>query len=250
MSTVSAIVSLYNAERFVRGCLDDLLGQSLYAQNRLEIVVVNSGSKQHEARILREYLKNGARLQIITSLREGLYSAWNRGIRLATGDYLTSANADDRHKPDALEVMADTLDANPEIGLVYADCYVTPTENAVWGGDYVVSHNPPYSSGRLGWPSYDPLALIQHCYIGPQPMWRRSLHSAYGLFDDSYLLAGDYEYWLRLAANGVRMQRIDAVLGLFYDGGMGIGNPGQSAMESRRAVLEHRERIQQTWQPA
>ena len=36
---VSAIVSAYNAERFMRGCLEDLVGQTLYQQGKLEVVV-------------------------------------------------------------------------------------------------------------------------------------------------------------------------------------------------------------------
>lgn len=249
-SSVSAIVSTYNSERFLRGCLDDLLAQSLYAQNRLEIIVVNAGSKQNEGYILRDYLNNGARLQVITSLREPMYSSWNRAIRLATGDYLTSANADDRHKTDALEILVNALDDNPSIGAVYADCYVTPTENAVWGGAYEVSYEVPYSTGHLDWPDFDPLRLLQHCYLGPQPVWRRALHDQYGLFDESYMVAGDYEFWLRLAANGVCFQRIDAILGLFYwhPSQQGRAHQEQSAMESRRAVLDYRDRIHRQWQ--
>ena len=42
---VSAIVSTYNSEKFIRGCLDDLINQTLYTRNELEIVIIHSGSK-------------------------------------------------------------------------------------------------------------------------------------------------------------------------------------------------------------
>ncbi len=48
---VSAIVSTYNSERFLRGCLDDLTTQTLYQKSELEIIVVNSGSEQNEEKI-------------------------------------------------------------------------------------------------------------------------------------------------------------------------------------------------------
>lgn len=249
-SVVTALVSTYNSEKFLRGCLDDLLNQTLRAQNRLEIVVVNSGSKQGEARILREYLARGVDIKVITSLREPMYTAWNRSIRMATGDYLTSANTDDRHKPDALEIMADKLDNNPDVGLVYADCYVTPTENAVWDGAYKISHEAPYTTGRLNWPDFDPALLTRMCYAGPQPLWRKTLHDVVGTFDESYLVAGDYEMWMRMVSAGTRFERIPDVLGLFYWNAsqQGRAMAEQSQMESKRAVQAWTDRIRQIWQ--
>lgn len=248
-SKVTALVSTYNAEKFIRGCLDDLLAQTLRTQNRLEIIVINSGSKQGEARILREYLARGVDIQVITSLREPMYAALNRGIRMATGDYVTICNTDDRHAPYALERLATALDDNIETGLVYADCYVTPTENAVWGGDYKLSAEAPYMTGRLNWPEFDARKLVEGYYLGPQPMWRRTLHAVVGAFDDNYIVAGDYEFGLRLVAAGITCQRVPEVLGLFYwnPTQQGRAMSDQSSYESRRAILQYRERINQTW---
>lgn len=247
MTRVSALVSTYASEKFLRGCIDDLLTQTLWQQNRLEIVVVNASSPQGEAYILRDYLRQGVPLQIITSLREPLSTSWNRAIRLSTGDYLTTANADDRHRPDALERLADVLDNNPNVGLAYADCYVTSTENAEWGKPYELSLEPPYGLGRLNWPDFDRQRLLRQCYMGPQPVWRRKLHEQFGLFDESYPIAGDYEMWLRFAAFGVTFQRVPDVLGLFYwnPSQMGRSQLQQAAMESRRAVLKWEQRIVQ-----
>lgn len=236
MPKVSCIVSLYNAERFVRGRLDDLLAQTLYQQGQLEIVVVNSGSKQGERYILRDYL---GCVTYIESLREPIYVSWGRGIKIATGDYVTNANADDRLRPDALEVMARALDEHPDVGLVYADAFVTSTENARWGEPCAISAKPPYF-GQIKWPDFDLKLLLQGYYGGPNPMWRQSLHADYGLFDESFQLAGDFEFALRLAAHGVKFLHISQALTLFFDDGAGINNPEQSGMEARRALLRWR----------
>lgn len=236
---VSAIVSTYNSERFLRGRLDDLLTQTLYQQGQLEIVVINAGSKQGERYIIRDYL---GCVTYIESLREPIYSSWNRGVLIAKGQYLTNANADDRLRPDALELLSKALDCNPEIGLVYADGFVTSTENARWGQDCTISDKPPYH-GKIVWPEHNPKQLLQAYYGGPNPMWRSTLHDEHGLFDDSFQLAGDYEFALRLAAHGVPMKHIPHVLTLFYDGGTGINNLEQSGMEARRAQLRWRQAI-------
>lgn len=236
---VTAIVSTYNSERFLRGRLEDLLQQTLYQRGELEIVVVNSGSKQGERYIVRDFL---GCVTYIESLREPIYSAWNRGARIAKGEYLTNANADDRLRPDALELQAAALDADPSLGLVYADSEVTSTPNARWGSDYTLSVKPPYY-GAIVWPEHDPRKLAQAYYGGPSPMWRKVLHATLGHFDESFLLAGDYEWSLRLAAHGVAMRHIPHKLNLFYDDGAGINNPEQSGMEARRAILRWRGHI-------
>ncbi len=64
-----------------------------------------------------------------TKERETLYCAWNRTIKLARGLYLTNGNTDDRHCFNALEIMANYLDNNREISLVYADQLITTIKN-------------------------------------------------------------------------------------------------------------------------
>src|SRR5712671_2469422 len=97
MVEVSAIVSTYNSERFLRGRLDDLLRQTLYQRGELEIIVVNAGSAQGEDFIVRDYL---GCVTYIRSLREPIYVSWNRGIAIAKGEYVCNANTDDRYTTD------------------------------------------------------------------------------------------------------------------------------------------------------
>lgn len=244
-SRVAALVSAYNAQQFIRGRIDDLMQQTLYQDQRLEIIVVNSGSTDQTTRILQdEYLPY---ITLITTLREPMYAAWNRAIQFTSADYVVPANCDDRFAPDALEVMASTLDTYPDTGLVCGDSYVTTTANAVWGGAYELSHEAPYTEGRLNYPPPDPLTLAHQCVIGNTPMWRRSLHAQYGMLDESYLVAGDYEWALRLAAHGVPMKRLEGVLGLFYwhPSQLGRTQADQSAYESTRAVYKWADTINQ-----
>lgn len=236
MIRISAIVSVYRGARFLRGRLDDLRAQTAYERGELEIIVVNAGNRENEDKIVREYLTD-PKITYIRSLREPIYSSWNRGIRIAQGEYITNANVDDRLHPNVLSIMANVLDKNPGVGLVYCDAIVTSTENAAWSGEYQVSQKPPYF-GKLAWPDYEPQRLLKAYFGGPSPMWRRALHDRYGLFDESYQLAADYEWSLRLAAMGVEMKHIPQALSLFYDDGAGINNAEHSAMETRRALMK------------
>ena len=203
---VSAIVSTYNSEKYIRGCLDDLLCQTLYQKGELEIVVVNSGSTQNEELIVNEYKDKYKNIKYLKTERETVYQAWNRGIKLASGKYLTNANTDDRHRKDSLEILVRELDANVKVGLVYADQYVTKTENQTFDEHNVV--------GQFDWPEFDSTQLIHCACIGPQPMWKKSLHESFGYFSETLKVAGDYDWWLRISEK-VKLKHIPEKLGLY-----------------------------------
>jgi glycosyltransferase involved in cell wall biosynthesis len=231
---VSAIVSTYNSARFLAGCLDDLEAQTIAEQ--LEIIVVDSGSEQREGQIVRRYQERYKNIVYIrTEERESVYAAWNRAVQAARGAYLTNANTDDRHRPDALEVLARALAERPEVGVAYADCAVTQVENTS------LAQGPV--AGRFRWPDFDRRTLFQNCIIGPQPMWRRSLHEQHGLFDPEYTSAGDYEFWLRLS-DKTGFLHIPQILGLYLvsAGSIEHRDAGRSVQEAEQA----RERY---WEP-
>lgn len=211
---VSAIVSTYNAERFMRACLEDLEAQTI--ADRLEVIVVDTGSPQNEGAIVREFQQRYDNIVYIrTARRQSLYAAWNRGIQAARGKYITNANTDDRHKHDAFERLVATLEGRPDIALVYANAHVTTTENETFANHTRV--------GELNWPYFDPLELLKRCCVGPQPMWRKRLHETYGYFDESFEVAGDWEFWLRIAENETFLH-LREVLGLYLSSPTGVEN--------------------------
>ena len=113
-------------------------------------------------------------------------------IKAATGKYITNANTDDRHRKDALERMVNVLEARSDVVLVYADVIKTKTENETFENCTSV--------GEYHWYDWDRNVLLEEgCFIGPQPMWRRSVHDDYGYFDESLISSGDFEFWLRIS---------------------------------------------------
>ena len=220
---VSAIVSTYKSERFMRGCLEDLEAQTIADQ--LEIIVVDSNSPQNERAIVEEFQQRYNNIIYIrTAAREGVYTAWNRGIQAARGEYITNSNTDDRHRRDAFERMAAALDARPDIALAYANVYITEIENETFDNHTRV--------GTYCWLDFDPMKLIYACFMGPQPMWRKSMHTQYDYFDESFESAGDWEFWLRMAGEETFFH-IDEFLGLY------LKSP--TSIEHRNRELSERE---------
>lgn len=213
---VSAIVSAYNSEKFIRGCLADLLEQSLYEKGELEIVVVDSASPQGECDIVKHFQQQHRKIVYMrTAERETIYQAWNRGIRAARGQFVTNANTDDRHRNDAFEILARELDEHPELGLVYGDVFVTNFENQNF-----LSH---VRCGYHRRPEFSNDIMLSGCHMGPQPMWRKSVHEQIGYFREDLKSAGDYEFWARLALK-FPMKHVSQFLGLYLENPVGFVN--------------------------
>jgi len=199
---------------------------------------VDSHSPQNERAIVEEFQRHYANIVYIrTQERETVYGAWNRGARAARGKYLTNANTDDRHRADALEILARTLDENPGIALAYADCLITPHENEMFH-----TGNP---IGCYQWLDFSAQDLwTKGCFAGPQPMWRREVHEEHGYFDAQMIAAGDYEFWLRLAQNR-KFLHVREVLGLYLKSPASVehANRNAGAKEVQLARERYRDAI-------
>lgn len=213
---VSAIVSTYNSSRHIRGCLDTLVSQTL--GNNLEIIVINSNSQENEEAIVQEYQKKHSNIRYLrTEKRETIYAAWNRGVKMSRGKYLTNANTDDRLRKDALEILAKELDQR-DVGIVYSDTLITHQENETY------ENNTAHSVWRQ--PDFSIRQMLMYCPFGPQPMWRRSVHEKIGVFEPQYTIAGDYEFFLRIAWK-YGAHHIAEPLGLFLLHGTSLSHADQ-----------------------
>lgn len=236
---VSAIVTTYASERFMRGLLEDLEAQTL--RDQLEIVIVDSNSPENEETIVREFQEKYQNIVYLkTNIRENSHVSLNRCIQMAKGKYITLACTDDRHLPYAFERMVAVLEARPDIALVYADIAITKNEQ-----DVIL--NRPLAEAEICayyiWPEFEPISFFKQCYAGPQPMWRRSLHDKYGYFDPEFWSAGDYEFWLRLVANGEKFLHIPDVLGLM------LLSKNSNSNQNIQRSLEESERCRQRYWP-
>lgn len=205
---VTAIVSTYNAERFMQGCLEDLVAQTLFP--RMEVIIIDSGSPQDEAAICAPFVAQYPNIRYVRTEREGIYAAWNRGVQMARGTYLTSANTDDRHSPQAFETLATLLEQHPGAPLAYAPQYASRVENE--GFTACAERGAPV----IPWSTQHFDDLILRCSTGSQPMWRKSLHDKHGLFNADLSIVGDWDFWLRIAQEGAFINA-GQVLGVLYE---------------------------------
>lgn len=204
---VTALVSTYGSERYLRGCLDDLLAQTL--KDELEIVVVDAGSPEGEGAIVREYQDRFPRLHYLrTGRREFTSESLHRATQLARGRYLTTANTDDRHREDFLEHMVAVLEHHAGFGLAYADARITHRDNETFAHSSATRH--------FVWPDFTPTAAVSGALFGAQPVWRRSAHAVVGDWDPQYRHANDLDMFLRIALRFGAVH-VQEDLGLFLE---------------------------------
>ena len=90
---VSVIVPVYNVEPYLDKCLNTLVNQTL---KKIEIIIVNDGSKDNSEKIIKKYLKKyPEKIKYIKKANGGLSSARNEGLKYASGEYIGFVDSDD-----------------------------------------------------------------------------------------------------------------------------------------------------------
>ena len=121
---VSIVVPVYNAERYLRKCLDSLINQTL---DDYEIIVVNDGSIDSSQDIIDAYQAKYPCIKSFTKENGGISSARNMGLKYANGEYIAFVDSDDFVELFFLEKMYDKA-KNTNSDVVICDYYATNNE--------------------------------------------------------------------------------------------------------------------------
>lgn len=119
--TFSVVVPVYNAEKYLTRCLDSIFAQ----KGDFEVIAVNDGSKDKSLQILTDYAKKHKNLKVIDQNNQGIATARNNGLRIATKKYVTFVDNDDWIEPATFELAEKAIKQDkPDVLLTgYADIY-------------------------------------------------------------------------------------------------------------------------------
>lgn len=109
---VSVVIPAYNQARFITSALESILAQSY---SPIEVIVVNDGSTDDTAKILKQYTG----IQVIEQENKGLSAARNAGILASKGDLIALLDSDDVMVQERIQFQVAYLQDNPDIDVVY-----------------------------------------------------------------------------------------------------------------------------------
>lgn len=232
---LSIITINYNNAEGLRKTLASVASQT-YAD--IEHVIVDGGSTDGSVEVIREYEQSlasrlsplASNLKWVSEKDTGIYNAMNKGIRMATGEYIEILNSGDiLFDANVTQRMIEHLDQinsqneNP-IGILYGNMIKVNTQGKVVGksGYTEYSLRQFYSS-----------TLNHDCaYI------RRDLFEEYGLYDEQLKIVSDWKWYLQAIGLGkVKPEYVDIDVTIFDDGGISETNLALRNAE-RRKVLE------------
>lgn len=125
---ISAIMPVYNVEKYIGKCIESLQAQTF---TEWELIAVDDGSPDNSGKICDEYAANDSRITVIHKENGGAPSARNTAIPKARGEYLYFVDSDDWAEPTMFEDMykkAKETDAQLVVAGFYIDTYYSDTE--------------------------------------------------------------------------------------------------------------------------
>jgi glycosyltransferase involved in cell wall biosynthesis len=175
--------------------------ESVLAQNypSFEHIVIDAGSTDGTLGLLTKY----PHLKLINEPDNGMYDALNKGIRIATGEILGFLNTDDFYEPYIFAKLADIFTKrNVEAVIGTANFFLEDSEGT---REYFFQSTPPLTHNY--WKT-----LIIGSPIFNAWFFKKSVFDLIGMFDASYIIAGDRDLLLRFALFGLSYSRLDEVI--------------------------------------
>jgi glycosyltransferase involved in cell wall biosynthesis len=201
------VTPTFNAIGTIRETLESIQSQEY---ERLDHVVVDGGSTDGTVELLEAESAAG-RLRFVSEPDRGLSDAFNKGVRMATGDVVAWLNADDTYEPGALDAVGAAFAAAPEAEWGVGRC-------KIMAGDGTESRKPvtAYKNFLLRRFSLS-LYLTNNFVSSPSTFVRRDVFEEVGVLDERFKYSADYDLWLRLARRGKPVY-IDADIARFRMG--------------------------------
>lgn len=185
---VSVIMSVHDGERYLRAAIDSILSQTMAD---LELIVVDDGSNDGSADILREYASRDPRVVVVTNAaRLGLTRSLNAALTRAHGEFIARMDADDVSLPHRLERQLAFLALHPDVGVVGSFYSEIDEHGAVTTPVFRFPVEPVLVAWRMAFEN-----PLPH----PPILARRAVIEAAAGYDERWETSQDYDLFTRLA---------------------------------------------------
>jgi glycosyltransferase involved in cell wall biosynthesis len=215
---ITIIIAVWHGAKTLQKCLDSIRAQSY---PNIELIIMDADSNDGTKDII---LSNKDLISYWESKKDrGIYHAWNKALKHATGDWICFLGSDDYWAyPNAIQDMV--AEAKDGINLISGKVSYVDEAGNVKGN---------YGKAWL-WKDIK----RSHCIAHPGALFHKSIFEKFGEFDESYRIAADYEFSLRLGEY-VQPAFLDRVLVFMGDSGVSRDQLSLVMKESWRAKANH-----------
>ena len=193
-SLVSVIIPTFNRAAILPNAMDSVYEQTY---RPIEMIIIDDGSKEDIQAVVKNWTDKNSRnddfsTRYIYQKNAGANAARNKGIALATGEYIAFLDSDDRWLPKKLTLQMDAFKNDPDLGDVYCGLYHMELESGLRLPD-------PQIDCPSGWLTR---SLLIHDVTTPTSchVVRRDCFKDVGCFDESLPARQDWDMWIRLAS--------------------------------------------------
>jgi len=219
---VSIVLPVYNGRRYLRDSINSCLRQTY---ENWELIVVDDASRDETPSIIAEFVASDDRIRSIRhDKNRKLPAALNTGFAASRGEYLTWTSDDNLYEPEAIALMVESLESNPDVGLVYCDFNRIGPE----GEDQGV--------GRLPGPE----AFPENGWVGACFLYRRQVYETIGDYDLELYLVEDFEYFVRVHQRFQMLHRSDVAPYKYRCHPHSLTSTKQARIELQRARAVYR----------
>ena len=231
---ISIVTSLYKSEKYlpkffksVKKVHTGLKKNKIHFEH---IIIANDISKE-ETELIKKSVLN---FKLITTPRETLYASWNRGVENSIYKYTTFWSVDD-------------------FRFTYA--FINGIKKLENGYDATYF---PYIYKRYVWIlgikilamikivnpiKYNRELFIKGMYAGPHFIFRKSIFETNGTFNETFKIAGDFDWWSRLAKNNFKIIKTCSLSGIFNNDGRTLSGSKNSLQKKENETITNSQNI-------
>ena len=220
----SIITVTFNAGKVLEDTIQSVVFQTY---RNVEYIIVDGGSTDNTLEIAGKYHDRISK--VISEPDKGLYDAMNKGIRLATGDYLCFLNAgDELHENETLQKMVHTLKGKELPDVIYGETAIVDEEG------HFLHMRRLSTPERLNWKSFKQGMLVCH-----QAFFARRELATNECYDLRYRFSADFDWCIRIMKKAKCLHNTRLTIIDYLNEGMTTRNHKASLKERFRIMAKH-----------
>lgn len=205
---VTIITVCLNSEKYIKDTIESVLNQTY---KNIEYIIIDGQSKDNTLNIIKEYEpKFEGRMKWISEPDKGIYDAMNKGIKMARGEIIGIINSDDWYEINTVEIVVKACQEMKKALII-----ITGALNLVRNNKEII---------KIIFPDTKPLnkkEIFKYNLNHPATFVTKDVYKRVGLFDPTFLVAGDRDFLYRAIQNDyILFHNINKILTNFRIGGL------------------------------